>query len=533
MARCSYCGNSITFLQQGTWWRERPEFCSAEHRLAYADLQTTAIKRLMAQRLELNLNPDAPKDPAAGRPAEKLAASVACRLEPRSYKSQSGSKVSPRTIHQAPARPHLRWRAPGFSPANYLPVHFSPEIARPVQARLRVSDIAAGVRPPAMQTGSANAFGIPALFAAGAVSLPLLGLVPMSRPAHGVSPVVSIDEGQVLYPSQAAPSSSRNLREPERVGIQAPPPRSHGSRGPGDSAAGIFDTPATPLLAGLAAPLTAPELGLASIVWPREWRIVIESNRPAPVRPCDDLHAMAPYSHGAPGGSLPEVFDAPSTALLARLAPPPSAIQPRRAPVVRLREWVRAAAQNRKLDGHAEEVAWLANPAPESSRPIRFPRAIAPQRRLDHGARKPILPQPIASRAGIRSAGAGSDAVESLSGANTIYPVFSHLVEPGLEHILQAQTLQAEDLPPLTLNLLVSGPIAPPAGGGIVILLTGPLPLRRGAADEKKHRAGPFPALRSVPIRALPVSSEPIFSFIPLPLVRARDGDRPLLAAAC
>lgn len=78
----------------------------------------------------------------------------------------------------------------------------------------------------------------------------------------------------------------------------------------------------------------------------------------------------------------------------------------------------------------------------------------------------------------------------------------------------------AENLPRLILDRLVSGPVGPPAACHAITLPIGLLTLKRGAVDESMHQSDRLPALKSVPIQALAVSSEPIFSFKPVPLVR-------------
>ena len=63
MARCLYCGKSISFFQQPSWWQKKTEFCSEEHKLEFSELQNMAIKRLMAQRRDVKFPPEASTDP--------------------------------------------------------------------------------------------------------------------------------------------------------------------------------------------------------------------------------------------------------------------------------------------------------------------------------------------------------------------------------------------------------------------------------------------------------------------------------------
>ena len=97
---------------------------------------------------------------------------------------------------------------------------------------------------------------------------------------------------------------------------------------------------------------------------------------------------------------------------------------------------------------------------------------------------------------------------------------------------LQATALidSAENLPPLILDRLVTGPFGPPAASHVFSLPLALLSLTRGAADERKQQSGRLPAFKSVPVRALAVPSEPIFSFKPLPLARFVGTNQ---AAAC
>jgi hypothetical protein len=241
MTRCRYCGNPIAFLQQYNWLRGKPEFCSEQHRHAFEELQTEGLKRLMALRIGL-LEPDVARHPPVAIPAEEqaheelveeddpgaglqLASFVAVKLSARNSAFRFRRDDNPKTIRQHPATRRLNWHEAGISMADYVPVRFSPEMARPADTGLGHPALRFVLERPALPGGSAGPLSDPALPPATSVCFALRVKLISISPRHRLAPVVPLEEA-LQYPDQPVATSSRELRATGMIRIETPGPQS-------------------------------------------------------------------------------------------------------------------------------------------------------------------------------------------------------------------------------------------------------------------------------------------------------------------
>jgi hypothetical protein len=105
---------------------------------------------------------------------------------------------------------------------------------------------------------------------------------------------------------------------------------------------------------------------------------------------------------------------------------------------------------------------------------------------------------------------------------DVVFPESSGVVEKEPEPVREAEAepIAVEDLPVFLLGQLIAGPIAPPAASHIIPLPLELFPLNRGAAQERKQPSKEFPAFKPSSFESLSGSSEPVFSFVPLPFNR-------------
>jgi hypothetical protein len=110
------------------------------------------------------------------------------------------------------------------------------------------------------------------------------------------------------------------------------------------------------------------------------------------------------------------------------------------------------------------------------------------------------------------------------------FPVFQAAVQSHLDPIQEVESDGGETPPPLILNELISGPIAPLPLSAVITLPTGLLALKRGAVKDKQRPASQLPAFAGIPIEDLPVSSAPVFLSQLLPMGRGVRMAQPKLA---
>jgi hypothetical protein len=309
MTRCRYCGNPIAFLQQYNWLRGKPEFCSEQHRLAFAELQTEGLKRLMALGVGL-LEPDMARNPPVTEatqtsvaPAELVQESsvtpaIGPGLEPASfvtgkfrakdYAYRPAAAVDPKTIRQHPATRRLNWHDASMAIADYVPVRFVPEMARPVDTCMGGAELRFDLGRPALPAGSVCFLSGPAPSAATAVRLVLGGRSAPILPRQRVAPVVALEE-PLEYPNRPLPASLRELRAAGMIVLELSRPHSCSATPPAGSCDEVLEMARTPVSAKLTSEYYAPELSVCSILRITEW-VRIANPR------CEPLQSVASTS---------------------------------------------------------------------------------------------------------------------------------------------------------------------------------------------------------------------------------------------
>ncbi len=281
---------------------------------------------------------------------------------------------------------------------------------------------------------------------------------------------------------------------PAKTAVVGPLPRSPG-----------LAAPRFPAQDYIVAPVELTEAAHRGLVAPRAGSPALPSGFAAPRPPL--LLASAQIDPRLPDGCFP--IHGPRAGLFRseqRGPLPPSDSSAPRPPVLLAGPPIELRLPDYSAPAHVRLERWLSFPGS---------RAVLP-RRMDAASRRTLqgcrwIEFETSARDG-RLTPPFSALPMTFAVPMTAYPPFEGVVE-----------LAAAEFPPFILDL-PGAPLGPRAADCYAAATAALLPLRRGAEKEKVDPQ--LPPFRSIPIRILPASCEPVFSYLLLPLTRGASKGR-------